>query len=196
MSKDFVGYSDCPEHPTDMHADNIVFNDLTSNVTVTTDGSTSRLGGPGCGFVFMDPNEDCVILLTAPSAGTHPDDNLSLFVAYSEPADLTKVSDSLEVTGGSLPFPPFISFYDIHFFSAGPTNNTPCNTVPNGCIGPETGSLQTAFTLNWFNDSGAIVSTDTVSFESGPVPEPSTIPWLLTTSALLGIAIRRRKSAA
>jgi hypothetical protein len=41
-----------------LHADNIVFNDLTSNVTVTTDGSTSRLGGPGCGFVFMDPNED------------------------------------------------------------------------------------------------------------------------------------------
>jgi hypothetical protein len=105
-----------------------------------------------------------------------------------------KVSDSLQVTGGNLAFPPFFPIYVIHFFSAGPTNNTPCNTVLNGCIGPETGSLQTAFTLDWLDNSGAIASTDTISFESGiGIPEPSSIPWLLTTLAVLALAIRHCK---
>ena len=193
--KTLLGMAIALSIPLTLHADKIVFNDLTENVSITTDGSTSRLAGPGCGFVFMDPNEDCVLLLTAPSVGTHPDGNLSLLVSYSEPGDPATVSDTLQVTVGNLPFPPFISFYDIHFFSAEQII-TPCNTVPNGCIGPETGSVQTAFTLNWLDSAGAIVSTDTISFQSGPaVPEPSTIPWLLTTLAILGMAIRRRSSA-
>jgi hypothetical protein len=179
--------------PLTLRADNVVFHILTSSVTVTTNGSTSRLGGPGCGFVFMQPDV-CLILLTPPSAGTNPDDNLHLFVAYSEPGDPTTIADSLQVGAGSLPFPPFIPFYQINFSAAGPAGGGPCGTA---CIGPVTGLLQTAFTLDWFNAAGAIVSSDTVSFESGTgVPEPSSIPWLLTALAILGVAIRQRKSAA
>jgi hypothetical protein len=181
--------------PLTLRADHIVFNDLSENVTVTTDGSTSRLAGPGCSFVLMDPNEDCVLLLTAPSLGALPDFSLFQLVSYSEPGDPLDVSDSLQVNGGTLAFPPFFPFYDIHFSSAENTI-TPCDTVLNGCIGPETGSIQTAFTLDWFDSTGAIVSTDIISFQSGTVPEPSAIPWLLAASALLGIAIQRRKSAA
>jgi len=58
--------------PIILPADNIVFDVLTNSVTVTTNGSTSRLGGPGCGFVFMQPDV-CVILLIPPSAGTNPE---------------------------------------------------------------------------------------------------------------------------
>ena len=172
-----------------LRADNIVFNVLPD--TVTTDGSTSRLGGPGCGFVFMDPNKDCVILLTAPLPGTHPDDSVFLYESYSKPGDPTTVADTVQVSGGSLPFPPFISFYDIHFSSAVNTV-TPCNTVLNGCIGPENGGLQQVFTVDWRDNSGATVATDTISIQSGvPAPEPSTLPWLLTASVGLGIAFRR-----
>jgi hypothetical protein len=193
--KNLLGIMIALSIPLALRADNIVFDVQANSVTVTTNGSTSRLGGPGCGFVFMDPNRDCEILLTPPSLGTHPVSNLFEFVAYSEPGDPLDVADSVEVTTGQLPFPPFIFFYDIHFFSA-VTTITPCDTVLNGCIGPATGALQTVFTLDWLNDVGAVASTDTISFESGAVPEPSAIPWLLATSAVLGIAVRRRKTSA
>jgi len=112
-------------------------------------------------------------------------------VAYSEPGDPTTIADTLQVGAGSLPFPPFIPFYQINFSAEG---GGACGTA---CIGPVTGSLQTAFTLDWFNAAGAIVSTDTISFQSGTgVPEPSSIPWLLTALAISGVAIRQRKSAA
>jgi hypothetical protein len=179
--------------PLALHADNIVFDVLANSVTVITNGSTLRLGGPGCGFVFMEP-EACVILLTPPSAGTHPGGSFQL-INYSEPGNPLDVADTLEISPGSLPFPPFIPNYTIDF-SAYLNAGAPCDAFLSGCIGPATGSPQTAFTLDWFNSVGAVVSTDTVNVESGAVPEPSAIPWLLVASALLGIAVRRRKYAA
>ncbi len=172
-----------------IRADNIVFNTVPD--TVTTNGSQSRLGGPGCGFVFMDPNKDCVILLTAPEPGTGPVSQVFLFAAYSQPGNPTTVADSVQVSAGSLPFPPFISFYDIHFFAAVNTV-TPCNTVAVACIGPANGSIQNVFTVDWVDNLGDVVSSDTISINSGvPTPEPSTMPWLITASIALALCIRR-----
>jgi hypothetical protein len=95
------------------------------------------------------------------------------------------------VSTAFLPFPPFISYYDVHFFAAVNTM-VPCNTVSAVCLGPENGGLQNVLTLDWIDNSGDIVSTDTVSIQSGiPTPEPAALPWLLAASATLGIAIRR-----
>jgi hypothetical protein len=61
--------------PLAMHADNILINDLIDPVSVTSNGSAFGFTGPGCNFVPFDPNEDCVILVIAPSARTHSDSN-------------------------------------------------------------------------------------------------------------------------
>jgi hypothetical protein len=184
--KTFLGIAITLSIPLTLRADNIVFDVLPSGITGTTNGSASRLGGPGCGF-GMEPDA-CIIFLTPPSAGTLPGGG-TLFVVFSEPGDPAIVSSSLEVGAGSLPFPPFIPFYVLQFSPTGPSSGTPCNTLLNGCI--------SALTLDWFNNSGAIVSSDTITVESGTVvPEPSSIPWLLTALAISGVAIRQRKSAA
>lgn len=174
--------------PLALRADNIVFNTVLD--TVTTNGSISRLGGPGCHIVFMDPNEDCVIILTAPEIGTGPISNVSLFAALSKPADLTTVAATARATTAFLPFPPFFSYYDLDFFAAVNAMN-PCSSV-GGCIGPENGGLQQLFTVNWVDHSGDVVSSDTISIDSGlPTPEPSSLKWLLTAISVMVLGVRR-----
>jgi hypothetical protein len=108
-----------------------------------------------------------------------------MLINYSEPGNPLDVADSVEVTPGQLPFPPFIPYYDIDF-SAYLNAGDPCAGFLNGCIGPATGSPQTAFTLDWFSGVGAVVSTDTINVESGTVPEPSGDPLVAGSIGTLG----------
>lgn len=156
----------------------VLFNDLSDQVSVTISDLSPRITFPGCNFVPFDPNEDCLIHLLPPAPGTHADPSQSTLVAsFSEPGDPAKVSDTITVQAGEDLFFG-VEDFSIHFFSAGPADFTPCSGVLNGCSGPETGGIQPVFTLNWLDDAGALVSTDTVSFESA-VPEPSYAPWML-----------------
>jgi hypothetical protein len=175
--------------PFELQADSIIFRDLDNSggVTIT---APPRAGGPGCGFVPFDPNEDCLVLVLPPASGLHPASGQEMFQAYSEADDPTKVSDSFDWSpnGNFFGTPVFV----IHFFSSGPNTDEPCNTVANGCIAAEIGSIQQAFVLDWVNDNGDVVATDTVSFQSGVVPEPASLPWLLLGFLALLIKCRRR----
>jgi hypothetical protein len=166
-----------------LEADDITFNDLTDNVTATFKDK-DRIIETSLG------DETDIVKIFTPVAGAQPGSGPSkIFVA--EDAAKTIVSDILEIevqrTDANTPF------YNVYFHSdvEGATLQT-CAKV-GGCEVVETGKVQTATTLDWVDEDGKVLGTDTIKFQSD-VPEPS--PVFLLAMVVVGVALLARRGQA
>ena len=162
-----------------------VANTLTfTDSSVTTD-IPSRVSG-GC---VVGVAEVCTIQLAPPAAyGPPPGGGTSFQQTLNilEPTDNT-ISDTLTIN------PSFDPNFNVLFFTLVFTSGDNLPSV-GGNIMREDGTLQTASSINWFDDLGGLVEADVIKFQSGETaaPEPSTTA--LIGAGLIGVlALLRRR---
>jgi PEP-CTERM motif len=166
-------------------ADDVTFLDSTDSVTAST--TSSRITTVGTCGAIVGGAEQCVVTIAAPtnylfngingSSGTDFAD-----LRYTE-QDFSSISDEITITS-LVPNQVSVVFTSDTSEGAG---LGPCVLSPL-CIGVESGSVETAATLDWTNLIGGHI-TDTISFQSDvetPAPEPSSL--VLFGSGLLAVA--------
>lgn len=160
-------------------ADIITFNDLTDDVTVTYK-DTNRI------IQSSIREENRIVKIFTPVAGAQTGTGpTNIYIAEDDAK--TIVSDYLVVEVHRED--PNNPFYNVYFYSD--IEGEPAQMCPvAGCDMVETGGLQTAITLDWVDNDGKVVGTDTIKFQSDvDVPEPCSTFLLLT--ALAGTALIR-----
>ena len=161
-------------------ADDIIFNDLTSTLSVTHIGNnhvvTDSFGNLDTSLNYTPcSGELCSIVVFGTS--TPPDFGSGVLLAIQEPSS-NLISDVVIGTN-----PNFPDTYTLTFASYDPAV---LSCPAYGCFIVEDGTVQTLYTVAW-GDS----STDTIKFQSA-VPEPSSL--LLFGSGLTGlVAVLRRR---
>lgn len=168
-------------------ADTIIFHDLVDTLTVEQIGTDSTIVSI-CNTINVGNTERCSIAVTRLTLNVDFTPIPAVYIREAG-APVGQFSDVL-----SPPSTISINSYSFFFDSnldgvpiSGPTN---CGAPGSNCIYmDETGSVQTAFTLNWRNSAGAIVGSDLIRFESdvegGAVPEPSGATFLIIVPLLL-----------
>ncbi len=176
-------------------ADSVIFHDTTDTVTATTsasDPTNPRITISQCGITTPDPFfatglllEACTATLSAPSGATGLNLSGGGFMAFGEGDGTASDFIAFEL---SLPTTTITFFSDT---SAG----IPCSDFFGGCAVTEDGTVQSSETLTWLDNSGAILATDNVSFQSDVevVPEPASLALLGSgLLAIIGYTRRRR----
>ena len=168
--------------PSAAVAGNVTFVDLLDTITLSDD--TGRTSGFSC------QGETCSVTLLPP-AGTGGVGLSIISTAWVEPGT-NNLSDQFCQAADCIfsPQSAFISFTsDTEGVSLGPCQLTFCPA--------ENGSVQTAITVNWFNQAGAPIGSDNINLQSdNEVPEPSSGLLLLAGISVLGLTIRRRRNLA
>jgi PEP-CTERM motif len=177
--------------PLFLNAGTITFLDLSDTTTYVDD--TGRAPNLNCATP-----ESCFGNLSAP-AGLHAQPG-GLFANIMEPGT-TSVSDRVARQGSDPSFVQLQFTSDCSPTSCGADSGLNTCIVNGGCSITEDGTVQTAFTLNWLDANGNIVTTDTIKFQSDVsevagvpgVPEPSALLLVgIGGAAILLVALRKR----
>jgi hypothetical protein len=173
--------------PLFLSAGTITFRDLSDTLTYVDD--TGRAPNLNCTATSV---EECFGNLSAP-AGDHAQQG-ALFANIMEPGT-TSISDKVSRQGSD---PSFVALtFTSDSTSSGESGLGLCS-ANGGCSITEDGTVQTAFTINWLDANGNIVTTDTIKFQSDVsevpgVPEPSALLLVgIGGAAILLVALRKR----
>lgn len=168
----------------------ITFNDLADGLTFT-ENTGGRVTGSCIGEV-------CTLTLLQPQpavagVGLNFSANVNIFGAPGTP-EAGQLSDTFQFICCSNPFPTMTLI-----FSSDSENGPPLTLLPGAFTISETGAVQLAGTISYFNANG-IFATDTINFVSDveATPEPAGLALGLIGFGFIALRmrIRRRHSAA
>ena len=166
----------------------LTFVDLTD--TITLSDTTGRAHGFSC------TGESCSVTLDGPAGAAAP------FLSPREGAFFTEPGTNVISDELLFPLPASSNAPVQPDFSIGVTITFISDTEP-GSLGmcplatclAETGLVQTAATIEWFNGAGGFLGEDTIKFQSdvSDVPEPPSALLLLAGVSVVAIAYRRAR---